>query len=233
MKEKFKTRNDVFDEHTNRLLFELASKGHFEEDTLSPISIGKEANIFSAQKGSKKIIIKIYRVNTADFHRMFQLLRRDPRFPNLANKRRKVVSAWAQREFKNLHRARDAGVKVPAPYELKENILLMEFIGKKEPSPKLKDLYPSSEKFLNNVILNMKKLLKAKLIHGDLSAFNILNLNDKPVFIDFSQAMETNTQYAREMFDRDVRNIATFFNKIGMETTEDYIKQKLLPKTKK
>ena len=90
-REKFKTRNDVFDEHTNRILFELAGKGHFEEDTLSPLSIGKEANVFTALKDGKKIIIKIYRTNTCDFTKMYDLLRVDPRFPKLNKKRRKVV----------------------------------------------------------------------------------------------------------------------------------------------
>ena len=58
-KEKFDTFENVFDNHTRRNLFELSSKGNFEENSISPIKIGKEANIFSAKKGNKKIIIKI------------------------------------------------------------------------------------------------------------------------------------------------------------------------------
>ncbi len=59
-KEKWKVWGNVFDEFTFRTLFKLASQGHFE--TLqSPISVGKESNIFSAKKGDEKIIIKIYR----------------------------------------------------------------------------------------------------------------------------------------------------------------------------
>lgn len=224
--EKFKTLNDVFDQRTVRNLFELASKGYFDNNTLSPIKIGKEANIFSAKKkDGTKIIIKIYRINTADFNRMFDLLKRDPRFPKLTKNKRKIVNSWASREYKNLHKARDAGVSVPTPYLIKENILLMEFIGDEQPAKQLKDEFPEDDKFLNNVITNMKKLYKANLVHGDLSQFNILIHHDEPVFIDFSQTMEMNTIYSDEMLERDIRNIAIFFNKIGIKTSEEYIKK--------
>lgn len=229
-KEKFDTFENVFDAHTRRNLFELASKGNFDDKTLSPIKIGKEANIFSAKKGSKKIIIKIYRVNTCDFNRMYELLRRDARFPKLSKNRRSVIYSWASREFKNLHRARNAGVSVPTPYLIKENILLMEFIGDNEPAKQIKDLQPENKEFLEKVIQNMKKQYKAKLVHGDLSQFNILNYHDEPIFIDLSQMMETNSIYADEMLERDIRNISNFFNKIGIKTTEDYIKKKIISK---
>ncbi len=226
-KERFKTRNDVFDARTNRNLFELSSKGYFEESTISPVSMGKEANIFSAKKkDGSKIIIKIYRVNTCDFNRMFDLLRIDPRFPKLTKNRRKVIYSWASREYKNLHRARDAGVSVPTPYLIKENILLMEFIGDEQPANKLKNVIDLDKKFFEKVIENMRKLNSAKLVHGDLSPFNILIYNNEPYFIDFSQAMETDTIFYDEMLERDIRNIAIFFNKIGIETTEEYIRKK-------
>ena len=230
-KEKFETFENVFDNHTRRNLFELASKGNFDNNTLSPIKIGKEANIFSAKKkDGSKIIIKIYRVNTCDFNRMFDLLKRDPRFPKLTKNRRRVVYTWASREFRNLHKARDAGVSVPTPFLIKENILLMEFIGDNQPAKQIKDLQPESKDFLDKVILNMKKLNKGKLVHGDLSQFNILNQHDEPIFIDFGQAMETDTIYADEMLERDIRNISNFFNKIGVNTSEEYIRKKTTSK---
>ena len=46
-REKFKTYKSVFDEKTLRVLFKLESEGYFEE-LKSPISVGKEANVFSA-----------------------------------------------------------------------------------------------------------------------------------------------------------------------------------------
>ena len=44
-KEKFKVYKNVFDEFTLRTLFHLESKGHFLEEALVPISIGKESII--------------------------------------------------------------------------------------------------------------------------------------------------------------------------------------------
>ena len=70
-KEKFKTYGNVFDQFTMRNIFKLASQGHFE-DIMSPISIGKEANIFSAIKKDKtKVILKIYRLENCDFNIMY------------------------------------------------------------------------------------------------------------------------------------------------------------------
>ena len=230
-KEKFDTFENVFDQRTVRNLFELASKGYFVNNTLSPIKMGKEANIFSAKKkDGTKLIIKIYRVNTCDFNRMFDLLQRDPRFPKLTKNKRKIVNSWASREFKNLHRARDAGVRVPTPYLIKENILLIEFIGDNEPAKQIKDLIPEDKKFLDETIENMKKLYKANLVHGDLSQFNILNYHNEPVFIDLSQTMEMNTIFSDEILERDIRNIANFFNKRGIKTTEEYIRKKIISK---
>ena len=230
-KEKFDTFENVFDQRTVRNLFELAGKGYFDNNTLSPIKIGKEANIFSAKKkDGSKVIIKIYRVNTCDFNRMFDLLQRDPRFPKLTKNKRKIVNSWASREFKNLHRARDAGVRVPTPYLIKENILLIEFIGDEQPAKQIKDLIPEDKEFLDETIVNMKKLYKENLVHGDLSQFNILNYHNEPVFIDLSQTMEMNTIFSDDILERDIRNIANFFNKSGIKTTEEYIRKKIISK---
>ena len=79
-KEKFKTYGNVFDNFTLRNLFNLSSKGFFEEDSLSPVSIGKEANVFSAKCKDGKVILKIYRLETCDFNQMYKYIRNDPRF---------------------------------------------------------------------------------------------------------------------------------------------------------
>ncbi len=228
-REKFKTRNDVFDQRTIRNLFVLDSKGFFDQHSLSPVSIGKEANIFAANSKNGRVIVKIYRVETCDFNRMYDYIKYDPRFPKLTNKRRKVVYAWAKREYRNLLRAREGGVLVPTPYTVKDNILVMEMIGNEWPAPKLKDEKPKNVKeFFNKVINNMKKLHKVGLVHGDLSEFNILNKDDLPYFIDFSQCTQLNSQLANELFDRDVKNIERFFNKLGLKVAQEQIKKEIL-----
>src|SRR3989344_6434433 len=115
-KEKFKTYGNVFDEKTLRTLFKLEGEGYFEE-IKSPISIGKESNVFTAiKKDGSYCIIKIYRVNSADFKKMYKYIVSDSRFEGLNNNRRKVIFAWAQREYRNLMIANQAGADVPLPY---------------------------------------------------------------------------------------------------------------------
>jgi RIO kinase 1 len=216
MKEKFKTHGDVFDNFTYRNLFVLAGKGFFDNETLSPISIGKEANIFLAQRGSERVIVKIYRLETCDFGKMYSYIKPDPRFTYLKGKRRDVIFAWCQREYRNLLAAREAGIRVPVPITFMKNILVMEMIGDEGPSPKVKDLPPKNiGKFRKETLDMIEKYKKAGYAHGDLSGFNILNYNEKPVFIDFSQAMPLKAPNTAEMYERDLKNVNAFFDKIS------------------
>ena len=154
-KDKFETYKDVFDDQTIRTLFKLSSEGYFEE-LKSPISIGKESNVFSAvKKDGSLVCVKIYRVNVCDFRRMYQYIGADPRFKGLQNKRRQIINAWAQMEYINLMVARETGADVPTPYAVKSNVLVMEFIGNKEAAPRLKDRPPKDvKKFCSLLIKN-------------------------------------------------------------------------------
>jgi RIO kinase 1 len=226
-KEKFKTLKGVFDDFTERNIFKLISEGHFD-GLESPLFIGKEANIFSAKKGDKRVAIKIYRLSTCDFKRMYEYIRSDPRFPAVRRQRRKVIFAWSQREYRNLLKARDAGVRVPTPIASLYNILVMEYIGSDGPAQKLNNAIPENPKaFFNEVISNIKKLYKAGLVHADLSPFNILNNDEKPVFIDLSQATPIEDPNAKEYLERDVRNICNFFRKLGIKADQEEIFKKI------
>jgi RIO kinase 1 len=223
--EKFKTYQDVFDEQTLRAIFEIGSKGYFQE-LKSPISIGKESNIFSAvTKDGGYLAVKIYRVNVCDFKKMYSYIRGDPRFKGLNSQKRKVIYAWAQREFRNLMAARDAGVSAPKPIAVMQNILIMEFIGENnEAAPKLKDKpAKNAKKFGKEVIKQMKLLYKNDLVHGDLSEFNILNWNDKPVLIDLSHSVKLNYPGALELLRRDVVNVCNYFNRKGLKIDADRV----------
>lgn len=231
-KEKFKVMHSVFDEFTNRTIFNLISRGYFE-GLESPISIGKEANIFSAKtKSGSRVMIKIYRLETCDFNRMYDYLKVDPRFDNLKSKKRKVILAWVQREYRNLLKAREANVRVPTPIAILNNVLVLEFIGSGgEIAPRLKDKKPKApRKFLKDIVSQMRKLYKAGLVHADLSSFNILNFNENPVFIDFSQCTTLKNPYIEEYLVRDIKNIASFFIKLGLKVDEKSIKDEILKK---
>jgi len=215
--ERFKTAKGVFDDFTDRNLFEMRSHDIFEE-LVSPLKVGKESNVFIAKRGEEKIIVKIYRLQNCDFNRMYEYIRKDTRYEYLKKHRREIIFAWTQREYKNLLKAEKAGVAVPKPLALKSNILVEEMIGDEEPALPLKDDHPKDPRDLfDKIIVEMRKMYKAGLIHGDLSSFNILNYHERPVLIDFSQSTLVKTPNSEELLERDVRNIVHFFKKLGVK----------------
>ncbi|MBI4149521.1 serine protein kinase RIO [Candidatus Woesearchaeota archaeon] len=227
-REYSKVMHNVFDEFTNRAIFKLISQGHFD-GLQSPISIGKEANIFSAKKGQETVVVKIYRLESCDFNRMYDYIKLDPRYSTVHPSKRKIVFAWAQREYRNLLKAREAGVRVPKPITFLHHVLVMEHIGKRQPAPKLKDAWPRHTKeFFQEVVEQMRKLHQAELVHADLSAFNILNDQERPVIIDMSQCTTLEDSRAAEYLQRDIKNVAVFFRKIGLDAREDGIRQRII-----
>jgi len=231
-KEEFKVWGGVFDKFTQRTVYKLITRGHFE-GLESPISIGKESNVFSAlKKDGTRVMVKIYRLETCDFNRMYDYIRDDPRYVRLKKGKRNIVFVWVQREYRNLLKARQANVSVPTPLTFSSHALVLEFIGDDGViAPKLKDELPKKPKeFLRKIIKNMRKLHKAGLVHADLSAFNILNYKENPVFIDFSQCTTLDSSRANEYLGRDIRNICNFFKKIGLKVDEGRVKKQVVGK---
>ena len=220
-RDKFQVYKNVFDEFTLETLFKLSSQGHFDE-LLSPVMIGKEANIFLADtKEDHYVIVKIYRLYSCNFNKMFSYINSDPRFMDLKNRKRLVIFRWVQREYRNLLLAREK-INVPMPIAFSNNVLVMESIGNDSPAPQLKDSSPkNAEEFAQQVLKFIKELASIELVHGDLSEFNILNYNDKPYFIDFSQGTCTKDPNALEYLKRDIGNIARFFRRLKVEIDVD------------
>lgn len=231
-KEEWKVYGNVFSKHSLELLFKMSSQGYFEE-LQSPISVGKEANVFSAStKSGERIVAKIYRLENVNFKQMFDYLSCDPRYENTNRNSRRVVFTWTQREYRNLMIAREV-IKVPKPIAFKDNVILMEFIGDDIAAPELKDAPPKDpKKFFNKIITNMKKLFNKGLIHGDLSSFNILNNDEEPIFIDFSQSTMKDATNAQELLKRDIRNVCNYFKKKFnlKEADEDMVWEKIVGK---
>jgi len=223
-KEKFKVWGDVFDEFTHDTIVRLITQRYFD-GLESPISIGKEANLFSAQCDDKRVIVKIYRLETCNFNKMYEYIKADPRYIDLKGKKRKLILNWVEREYRNLQKARAIGIPVPMPITLLNNVLVLEFIGEDgDIAPKLKDKKPKKSRiFFNEILSNIKKLYEAGYVHADLSGFNILNYNERPVFIDFSQATPLENPRSNEFLERDIHNICSFFNKHGVSADEKKI----------
>ena len=231
-KEKYRTFEGVFDFFTVRNLFKLSSQRYFKEDTMSPLFIGKESNVFTAMNDEgNAVVIKIYRLETCDFNRMYDYIKLDPRYQTMKKQKRRIIFAWAQREYRNLLKAREAGVSVPIVMTIMHNIIVMEMIGEKKErraANKLKDHDPKDLKgFADDIISNMRKLYKAKLVHADLSSFNILNYREKPVLIDFSQCTTTENSRADEFLKRDIKNIVEYFKKNGFKLDNEEIRKRI------
>jgi len=226
-REEWKTYENIFDKFTIKTIFDLTGTGLF--DALeSPIALGKEANIFTALKGKKRLCVKVYRLEVCDFRRMYEYIRTDPRYIELRHRRRKIIFAWTQREFRNLLKAREAGIRCPTPIKHKNNVLVMEYIGEQKPYPLLKNLPPEDpKKFFKLLLDEMKKMYKNDLIHGDLSEYNIINKNEKPVIIDFSHGTQFKNPEAKMLFERDIKNVCRYFKKVGLDISEEDIKKKI------
>jgi RIO kinase 1 len=221
-----KTLDEVFDKSTLLLLGKLISNEVIEYLDF-PISTGKEANIFRGVTPEKKFVaIKIFRTSTSTFKHITKYITGDPRFDCTNKTRRGIIFEWAKKEYKNLERANKVGVRVPKPIMKINNIVIMEYIGdEKNPAPQMKNVkLKNPKKFFNEIInylITMYK--KADLVHADLSPYNILVFKNKPIVIDFGQAVLLEHPSANDFLKRDIHNIVNYFNKLGLKIYEDEI----------
>lgn len=218
-----KVLESVFDTRTLMNLYALASKGVI--DSLGgSVATGKEANIFYALRDNKDLAIKIYRITTSNFKAMQDYLHGDPRFGSVKGTKRSIVNAWTKKEYRNLLRAEEVGVRVPHVLAMRENILIMELVGQRDhPAPPLKEVNLGQEeaRHIFDKLVEYISLLynKAGLVHADLSEFNVL-YDGEPVVIDMGQSVTLDHPMSRKFLERDITNIARYFQKkysIGSE----------------
>lgn len=229
IKERLKVESEVFDKTSLVDLSKLMKKGVIQTVDY-PVSTGKEANVFRATAADGSFLaVKIYKIETSHFFRRSEYLEGDPRFRRFKSSEKEIVKAFARKEFKNLEICEKAGVNAPKPYFLKNNILVMEFLGEGElPYPTMEMLEPESpEKALKSILDDIRKMYRAGLVHADLSEYNILN-GKKPYMIDFSEGVVLGHPHSAKYLERDVRNILKFFAKFGvkkdLEKTMEWIK---------
>jgi RIO kinase 1 len=222
-KEIYSTVETVFDEKTRMILFKFIQDGKFNGIEGS-ISTGKEANVYYCS-GDPPIACKIYRIESPSFQKMKQYVEGDYRFKKYKQSRVGFITAWAKKEFKNLKKMIEIGISAPRPLEVNRNVLLLEFLGSGESVlPKLIEAeIEKPGKLYKAVLDDMKKLYReAKLVHGDLSAFNILFDESTQIhyIIDVSQSVLNSHPSAEEFLLRDIFNINNFFQSQGVNVIE-------------
>lgn len=218
------TAEQVMDKRTRLILFKFLSKGIISEIN-GCISTGKEANVYHATGKDQDMAVKVYKTSILVFKDRDKYVSGEFRFRHgyCKHNPRKMVQTWAEKEMRNLIRIHQAGVLCPEPILLKSHVLVMSFIGTDGwPAPLLKDsdISESKARELYLECIHMVRTLyhQCKLIHADLSEFNMLYHNGNIYVIDVSQSVEHDHVHALEFLRKDCTNITDFFRKKGVCT---------------
>ena len=225
-------------------------------DVLSQVKGGKEANVYlckaNPDTGLDLLAAKVYRPrqfrnlrNDITYREGREILsgeggivkRRDGREMRAMKKKtgfgaELLHGSWIMYEHGTLQRLHGMGATVPKPIALGENAILMEYIGDaKVPAPVLHSVtLPPAERqpLFAEIMRNIELMLKHELIHGDLSAFNILYWQGKVTLIDFPQVtMAVSNRNAWKIFLRDVTRVCEYFQLQGMTLYPTAMAEKL------
>jgi RIO kinase 1 len=212
-------------------------------DVLARVKGGKEANVYCCAAhpgtGLELIAAKLYRP------REFRNLRNDLRYRQgraVLDDRGKVIrderllvaiskktttgqeavhTSWLEHEYQTMLTLYEAGADVPRPVSRGHSTILMEYLGEADaPAPTLQavrlerdEAQPLFERVMHNVGL----MLQHQLIHGDLSAYNVLYWEGDIRLIDFPQVVHPgDNPEAFDIFARDVRRLCQYFARQGV-----------------
>ncbi|XP_021756677.1 serine/threonine-protein kinase rio1-like isoform X2 [Chenopodium quinoa] len=217
------TVEQAIDPRTRMVLFKMLNRGVFN-DINGCISTGKEANVYHATKSDgDELAVKVYKTSVLVFKDRDRYVQGDYRFRYgyCKHNPRKMVKTWAEKEMRNLIRLKAAGLRCPTPILLRLHVLVMEFIGKAGwAAPRLKDASLSLDKLRESyveIITAMRTLYqKCKLVHGDLSEYNILYYEGHLYIIDVSQSVDLDHPHALDFLREDCLHVSDFFRKNGV-----------------
>lgn len=221
-------------------------------DVLAQVKGGKEASVYRCQAhdstGQQWLAAKVYRPrqfrelsNDAmyregrpmigpDGKELTERNAREMRAVNKGTSFGQVLShtSWLMYEYRTLQRLYEAGASVPEPIAASENAILMTYFGDGNlPAPTLNEVQLQDDEALplfRDVLRNIELLLREGLIHGDLSAYNILYQAGDIVLIDFPQVVAiAGNRNARSILARDIRHICDYFSAYGIACDADAI----------
>ena len=227
-----------------------------ECDIVVTIKTGKEASVFygmpdfdsernidvNADKFGNGCAVKIFRTTLNEFANRSDYYDGDHRFGkfNKIGSTRDSIAKWAEKEYRNLVRVNKRS-KLLAPEALcfKQHVVVMSFIGNGGvPAPQLREVVRSSlsssqwlTSYLDTMTIVYSLYHDCKLVHGDLSEYNLLLHNDEVWVIDFGQAVDTSHTDHIAFMLRDIATVNNFFAKCGVPIfdTESALSLLLMP----
>ncbi|XP_055859023.1 serine/threonine-protein kinase RIO3-like [Episyrphus balteatus] len=173
----------------------------------------------------KECAIKIFKTSLIEFKLHNRYIKDDYLCKDRKQDNRPILELWAEKEMDNLLRMRHAGINCPDVIVLKKHVLVMSFFGKRQMSaPKLRHALLSDDELsiaYKEIVEMMHKLYNvAKLVHADLSAYNILWHDYKCWFIDVAQSVELDHPNALKLLLRDCGKIVSFFKQRGLPNVD-------------
>ncbi|MEP7292894.1 MAG: RIO1 family regulatory kinase/ATPase [Chloroflexota bacterium] len=225
-------------------------------DVLARVKGGKEANVYRCEArpetGLSLVAAKVYRP------RMFRNLRNDKMYREgrqVLSADGKIVkdndhraqralgkksafgeqlshTSWLMYEFNTLNTLYAVGASVPQALASAENAILMSYCGDENlAAPTLSQVSLSDDEaqpLFDETLRNIELMLQHGMIHGDLSAYNILYWEGKITLIDFPQVTESHSNpHAFEILKRDIERICEYFAEQGVNTEPERILRRL------
>ena len=208
------------------------------DEVLRPLKSGKEASVYVVRAGDDVRCAKVYKdMAQRSFQKRAQY--QEGRKSRGSRESRAVASGsrygrkqqeaeWKNAEVDALYQLREAGVRVPEPYGFFHGVLVMELVTDAEgfSAPRLGEveLTPEQARDYHAVLVRqVVRMLCCGLIHGDLSAYNVLVGPDGPVVIDFPQVVSAGgNNAARTMLLRDVNNLTATLGRWAPELLDTW-----------
>lgn len=141
-------------------------------------------------------------------------------------------TSWLMYELNTLESLYAAGAAVPKPYASAMNALLMSYIGDENmPAPPLNDVLLEQDEayeLFDEAMRNIKIMLSQGIVHGDLSAYNILYWDGQITLIDFPQVSQVESNPNAEfILQRDITRVCDYFIKQGVDCDANQLSRDL------
>ncbi len=135
-------------------------------------------------------------------------------------------SSWLMYEYTTLEKLHRAGAHTPKPFAVSDNAILMQYIGDgTRAAPTLHGLRPGpseARRLFDIVLEDVERMLQIGVVHGDLSAYNILYWEGEITLIDFPQVTDIYANaHARRILQRDLQRLCNYFAGCGVRCNAD------------